>query len=204
MSPRRPAGRLARAAALAAAALVATGCGGGDGASRSAGASAAVAGAAGTPPGVPEPAIAPGARATMGPNGCLHDGRWRPCALADRLQRAGLVPTLEKDSARYEFLAVPGLRYTVGRGAIEAFFYDDTTRLARDVAALDTALVSPKGTTHAWDTKPTFVRSGNLIVLVMTLNEHLIERISLAVEGGAPQPEPDSTVAQPLPPTRVP
>lgn len=155
------------------------------------------------------PTIAAAPRATLDAKGCLHDGRWRPCALVDRLERSGLAVQLEPDSAHYDFLGVPGLKYLVGgKFPVEAFFYDDTTRLVRDVAALDTAAVAPRGTTHDWTVKPTFVQSGNLVVLLMTLNEHAIERLSLAVEGGAPQPDPDAAAlrptVQPLPPAKAP
>ena len=136
------------------------------------------------------PPIQPAARATTDAKGCVHDGRWRPCALVDRLEKAGLVVKAQPDTVRYEFLAVPGLRYTVGRGEVQAFFYDDTTRLARDVAALDTVRVTPTGTFRHWDVHPTFVRAGNLVVILLTLSETLMERVQFAVQAGAPQPEP--------------
>jgi hypothetical protein len=145
------------------------------------------------------PAIQPAAHATTDAKGCVHDGRWRPCALVDRLEKAGLVVKAEPDTARYEFLSVPGLRYTVGRGEVLAFFYDDTTRLARDVAALDTVRVAPAGTLRHWDVHPTFVRSGNLVVILLTLSEQLMDRLQLAVQAGAPQPE-SAPAAQPLAP----
>jgi hypothetical protein len=136
------------------------------------------------------PPIRPAARATTDAKGCVHDGRWRPCALVDRLEKAGLVVKPQADTVRYEFLAVPGLHYSVGRGEVQAFFYDDTTRLARDVAALDTVRVTPTGTLRHWDVHPTFVRSGNLVVILLTLSETLMERVQFAVQAGAPQPEP--------------
>jgi len=157
--------------------------------------SAAVAGGPGAPAGAPS--------GTTAPDGCPHDGRWRPCSLKDRLEKSGLVVAVKPDTVRYDFLAVPGIAYTVGRGEVQAFFYDDTTRLARDVAALDTVQVAPKGTFRHWDVHPTFVRSGNLVVILLTLSEQLMERGQLAIQAGAPQPEPPPT-AQELPPARAP
>lgn len=154
--------------------------------------------AAGPPP------IAPAARATTDAKGCVHDGRWRPCGLVDRLERAGLVVKPATDTARYEFLAVPGLRYSVGRGEVQAFFYDDTTRLARDVSALDTVQVAPKGTYRHWDQHPTLIRSGNLVVILLTLSETLMERVQFAVQAGAPQPDPEASAAPPTPQTLPP
>jgi hypothetical protein len=144
-------------------------------------------------------AAAPGTPATVGPNGCIHDGRWRPCGLVDRLERAGLVVRAEKDTIRYDFLAVPGLHYALGRGDVQAFFYDDTLRLARDLAGLDTTQVAPKGTVRHWDAHPTLVHSANLVLILLTGNDHLVERVQLAVEAGAPQPDPPAT-AQPIAP----
>jgi hypothetical protein len=102
-----------------------------------------------------------------------------------------VIPPPEKDSVRYDFLGVPGVRYKVRYGELHAFVYDDTARLARDVAALDTVRVSPKGTVRHWDAPATFVRSGNLAVVLLTGNEHLMERVQLAVQAGPPQPNPD-------------
>ena len=185
-------------AALAGAVLAVAALACGD-AKPSAGAPGAAAPAASPGPG------APGGVASTGKNGCPHDGRWRPCALVERLEKAGLVVTPKPDTVRYDFLSVPGLSYTVGRGEVQAFFYDDTTKLARDVAALDTVQVAPKGTFRHWDVHPTFARSGNLVVILLTLSDVLMERGTLAVQAGAPQPEPPADAsAQPLPPTRVP
>ena len=188
MKPPKPGSRLSLLAALAACAV---GCGGGQ--------------QSDAPQAAAPPPIVPAAHATTDAKGCVHDGRWRPCGLVDRLEKAGLVVKPEADTTRYEFLGVPGRRYTVGRGEVQAFFYDDTTRLARDVAALDTVQVAPKGTYRHWDVHPTLIRSGNLVVILLTLSEQLVERVQLAVQAGAPQPDPAPAApapAQTLPPAR--
>lgn len=145
----------------------------------------------------PSPVATPSAAApndsvhgTVDVKGCLHDGRWRACGFVDRLERSGLVVGAARDTVRHDFLSVPGIRYELGRGAAEAYFYDDTTRLTRDIAGLDTQRVAPRGGYQHWDVPASFVRSQNLIVLVLSANEHLVERVQLAVEAGAPQPEP--------------
>lgn len=190
---RRPAQSAIAVAALAAA------CGGGE-ASRTDSVVAMTAAPGSAPVASvadPNVGVQAAGRATMGPKGCLHDGRWRVCSLVDRLERSGLViPAPEADSARYEFLGVPGVRYKVRYGELQAFVYDDTARLARDVAALDTVHVSPKGTTRHWDAPVTFVRSGNLAVVLLTGNEHLVERVQLAVQAGPPQPNPDEPAVE--------
>ena len=175
--------RRATALAALAALLVAAACGGSDrGQQAGAGRPEAP-----TPNGGPAIAAAP--TATTDAKGCVHDGRWRPCGFVDRLERSGFVVETRPDTVRYEFLAPTGVRYSLGRGEAQAFFYEDTTALARDVAGLDTLRVAPKGTTRHWDLPAALVRSGNLLVIVLSGNEHLVERVQLAVEAGAPQPE---------------
>lgn len=172
-----------RAAALAV--VLAVACGRGGDAPRTAGAApAAVAAPAGGVGG--SAASAPAVAAPAKPP-CLHDGRWRACALTDRLERAGLVPKAGTDTVRYDFLSVPGVRWRVGGAELHVFLYGDGAAADRDVAALDTARVSPRGTFRHWDTRPVLVRSGNLVAILLTLNDRLAERVQLALTAGAPQ-----------------
>ncbi|GJG86803.1 hypothetical protein tb265_19840 [Gemmatimonadetes bacterium T265] len=125
-----------------------------------------------------------------GPTGqCPHDGRWRVCSLVDRLDKAGLVPHVDTTAApeRLAFLHAPGTVVHLGLGELHTFVYDDTAALARDVAALDTTRVAPRGQTYTWSTTPTLVRSANLLAVLLTPNERQIERIQLALEAGPPQ-----------------
>jgi hypothetical protein len=110
----------------------------------------------------------------------------------ERLEQSGLVPRLDTAGppARAPFLTAPATRVRLGRGAVQAYIYDDTAQLARDVAALDTVRVAPRGGTFDWEVPPTFVRSANLVAVLLTQNEHQIERVRLALEGGPPQPDP--------------
>jgi hypothetical protein len=68
---------------------------------------------------------------------CPPRRRWRRAACRRRLDQAGLVPSsrLGARAAGTPFFSVPATRFILVRGAIHAFIYDDTTRLARDVAA---------------------------------------------------------------------
>jgi hypothetical protein len=73
---------------------------------------------------------------------------------------------------------------------LEVFIYPDETSLARDVAKLDTVTVAPRGSTRRWETEPTltFVRSGNLAAVFLSDNALQVERLTLALTAGAPQP----------------
>lgn len=149
------------------------------------------------------PGVAAGGSATTGPGGlapgrsraaCPHDGRWRACSVTERLDQAGLVPRADTAPAlRVPFLSGRDTVLRLGRGALHAFIYDDTARLARDVAALDTVRVAPRGGAFAWgDAPPTLVRSANLVAVLLTPNERQIERVQLALQAGPPQRNPDA------------
>lgn len=114
--------------------------------------------------------------------------------MAERLDQAGLVPRADTAPVlRAPFLTGRDTVLRLGRGVLHAFVYDDTARLARDVAALDTVRVAPRGTAFVWgDAPPTLVRSANLVAVLLTANEHQIERVQLALQAGPPQRNPDA------------
>lgn len=87
------------------------------------------------------------------------------------------------------FLHASGTIVHLGVGDLHTFIYDDPAALARDVAALDTVRVAPRGQPYAWSSTPTLVRSANLLAVLLTPNERQIERIQLALEAGPPQPK---------------
>ena len=120
---------------------------------------------------------------------CPEDGRWRLCSVVDRLEDAGLVPQKQEAPARHPFFSVPGTTYKVARGDLEVFVYEDPAVLARDVAALDTVRVAPKGTPGDWSAPPTFIRSANMVAVFLSANERQIERVQRALGAGPPQPK---------------
>lgn len=161
---------------------------------RSSGDAAAPVGSSATTAAAVTPAASAGTPGSGVPGAppCPHDGRWRACSVAERLEQAGLVP--RRDTApppAVPFLSAPDTVFRLGLGAVHAFLYADTARLARDVAAMDTARVAPRGGTFAWPAPPTFVRSANLVAVVLTANERQIERVQLALGAGPPQRNPD-------------
>ena len=137
-----------------------------------------------------------GATAPLAPadsSQCPEDGRWRLCSVVDRLEDAGLVPQKQDDPARHPFFSVPGTAFKVARGDLEVFVYPDAGAAERDVAALDTVRVAPKGETGPWHMpRPTFIHSANLIAVYQTLSETQAERVQLALGAGPPQANPDA------------
>lgn len=181
-SPRRPTTRGAALVALAVAAACARGADR-DAARDSAGATPAPAARAEAAPGV-----VPGAPATS----CPHDGLWRRCSVAQRLDQAGLAPRPDTAARTpVPFLAVPDTAFRVALGTVRAFVYTDTARLTRDLASLDTVAVAPRGEDYDWPVRPTFVRSANLVAVILVTNERQLERVQLALEAGPPRRNPD-------------
>jgi hypothetical protein len=60
--------------------------------------------------------------------------------------------------------------------------------MARDMAKIDTVAVAPAGVASPWEGTPVLVRSGNLAAVLITENQTQVERLTLALTAGAPQP----------------
>lgn len=122
---------------------------------------------------------------------CPNDGRWKPCTLTDRIERAGLVlKPSETDTTRVPFLSPAGLNYKLGKtGVLIAFYYQDSVTAKAEWAKLDTLELMPPGdTVTRWPAKPSSIRAGNLIAAYFFANATQIERVRLLFEGGLPAP----------------
>lgn len=122
---------------------------------------------------------------------CADDGRWKPCTLADRVERAGLVlKPVETDTTRVPFLTPIGLHYKLGKnGVLIAFYYQDSVQAKTEWTKLDTfALVPPGDTVTRWPARPSSIRAGNLITAYFFGNGTQIERVRLLFQGGLPAP----------------
>ncbi len=127
---------------------------------------------------------------SSGDPSCPRDGLWKPCALIDRVVHAGLFFEATGDSVSVPYLSPRGVRFRVGKSAeLLAFFYTDSASAARDLATLDTARLTPKGdTVGAWPSRPSVIRSSNLVVALFGSDGRQVERVTLAITAGAPQP----------------
>jgi len=124
---------------------------------------------------------------------CPEDGRWKPCTMLDRMERAGLVlKAVETDTIRLPYLTPAGLHYKVGKtGLLIAFYYQDSLQAKAEWAKLDTvALVPPGDTVTRWPAKPSSIRAANVIAAYFFANATQIERVRLLFEGGLPSPRP--------------
>lgn len=122
---------------------------------------------------------------------CPRTGRWALCSVENRLEQAGFVvkPIGGEPPARAGFSVRPAV-YALGGMRLEVFIYPDAASLSRDVAKLDTVTALPRGSPGRWDTETTvtFVRSGNLAAVFLSDNALQVERLTLALTAGAPQP----------------
>ena len=120
---------------------------------------------------------------------CPRTGRWALCSVEKRLEQSGFVVSRVETGPHHRagFSVVP-VTYTLGHAHLEVFLYPDGAAAAREVAGLDTATAGPRGSKSQWPTPPTFVRSVNLIAVLLTDSPVQAERMSLALTAGPPQP----------------
>jgi len=140
--------------------------------------------------GVSQPvAVAGAASSSSSRSACPRTGQWAACSVEQRLVRSGfvVVPVKDKPDRRPGFSVLPNV-YQLGHSRLEVFLYSSPAAAAADVARLDTLTSSPKGAKRTYVTAPTFVRSGNLLAVLLTDSPVQADRLSLALTAGAPQP----------------
>ncbi len=132
------------------------------------------------------PPPAPAATATKADD-CPATGKWALCSVEKRLKRSGFVATrLPSESpARPGFSVKPAV-YTLGRGRLEVFIYDDARSMEKDIASMDTLTVSPAGAAPVWPSPAGLIRNGNLAAVYMDQSSRQAERLLMALTAGAP------------------
>ena len=120
-------------------------------------------------------------------DGCPETGLWQRCNVEKRIERAGLVATAMPDTAHKDFMAVPGLRYDLGRGELQVYLYADSAARSRDTGRLDPERAAPPGQGGGWSTRARLITSNNMAAVLLTTNETLAERVALALGAGLPR-----------------
>lgn len=150
-----------------------------------------------------------GARTTSAPvprppspsdSACPRDGRWKPCHLEDRINKAGMGIKVI-DTIAVPYFTERGTRYRIGKTAkLVAFYFPDSLAGAAATADLDRLHLTPPGDTlGAWPSAPyEAIRSVNLIAVLFEVNDTQAERVRLAITAGAPQPS--GAMPSPAPP----
>ena len=134
-------------------------------------------------------ASGPVATTSGGRSDCPHNGLWALCSVETRLRQSGFVvrKVPGKAAKRAGFSVMPTV-YTLGKGHLEVFIYTDSAAMARDMAKIDTLTVGLPGTPSPWGGAPVLVRSVNLAAVFIADDGRQIERLTLALTAGAPQP----------------
>lgn len=121
---------------------------------------------------------------------CPRDGRWKACALEDRINKAGIGIKVI-DTITVPYFAGPGVRYKIGKTAtMAAFYFADSVAGAKATDGLDPLRLTPgRDTLGAWPAAPfEAIRSANLIAVLFGVSATQAERVRLAITAGAPQP----------------
>jgi len=136
----------------------------------------------------------PSGNATVSPSapsagpGCEHTGQWAECSLERRVKQSGfVVKRLDEKVTRPGFTPGPVV-YLLGTSRLEAFFYRSEGALAKDLQGMDTVAVAPQGSAAAWPSTPILIRSSNLAAVFLGQNPRQVERVTLAITAGPPQP----------------
>jgi hypothetical protein len=118
---------------------------------------------------------------------CPATGEWALCSVEKRLKRSGFVATrIESESPARAGFSVKPVVYTLGRGRLEVFIYDDAESMNRDMAGIDTLAVAPAGAAADWPAPPRLIRNGNLAAVYMDQTARQAERLEMALTAGAP------------------
>jgi hypothetical protein len=128
-----------------------------------------------------------GARTTP----CVIGKLWASCTVDDRLENAGLAPALLDSALTLPMFAPPLRRYRVGGAVLYVALYPDTASRATALAKFDPLIAQPYGQTpYNWGGAVTLIQGSNLAAVLVSPNEHLIERVTDALTAGLPTLSP--------------
>ena len=108
--------------------------------------------------------------------------------MSARLESAGLAPRAETERTSVDDITRTGTHYRLGNAVLHVYLYPDSMARAAAAAAL------PRGRFVAPDSmltmkgEPTLIQNGNLLAILESRNDHQRERVSDALNAGAPQP----------------
>lgn len=129
---------------------------------------------------------------TPSDSACPRDGKWKDCALEDRINKSGMNIRIQ-DTVVVPYFSQVGTRYRIGSSTtMVAFFFADSAVGAKATASLDRQRLTPPGDSiGVWPEVPVeVIRSANLIAVLFGASATQAERVRLAVTAGAPQAYP--------------
>ncbi|HVE78472.1 MAG TPA: hypothetical protein VNA89_06410 [Gemmatimonadaceae bacterium] len=121
---------------------------------------------------------------------CPRVGLWTGCAVMNRLEQAGVVPSVAQRGRRFDWAAEPAMVVELGRGRVVAILYRDREGREGDERRVRGARVSPGSVGGDAFDAASVVASENLIALVFSRSDAQRERVENAIGAGPPQPRP--------------
>ncbi|CAN5197566.1 hypothetical protein BH09GEM1_BH09GEM1_40160 [soil metagenome] len=100
---------------------------------------------------------------------------WTVDFLLERLASAGLSPTLA-GPVQQRHMAVPGTRVLIPGAELEVYLYGDANATAPDIDRFDRLMRMPDGALM-WKKPPALVTANNMVIVVMTTDAALRERV---------------------------
>lgn len=119
---------------------------------------------------------------------CPATGSWSPCAVLERLDRAGLAPRADSMAVTEPPLTRRGILVRIANSELELYLYPDVASRERELRLLDRARYVAFDAPVTMQSQPTLIYSANLIVILHSRNDHQRERVADAITAGPPQP----------------
>jgi hypothetical protein len=130
--------------------------------------------------------------ASPGTPSCPPTGLWAECSVLYRLERAGLgikVDSAEKPDVETLGAAPKTFVLRIGVNArLDVFLYADSAARIAAAAKLDRKRFVSSKAQQTMNRERTLIENANLAGLLTSLNSKMRERVSDALEAGAPQP----------------
>ena len=117
---------------------------------------------------------------------CAATGRWAPCNVFNRLDRAGLAPRIDSSVVREPGLEQVGTLVRVGSGELRVYLYPDSASRRADEQRLERGRYIEASAQPTMRNEATVIRSNNLLGILKSRSETQRERVALAFAAGAP------------------
>ena len=119
---------------------------------------------------------------------CPRTGHWSACQIKKRLEQSGLAPRDTSALSELPALAVKPAMLMLGNAGLAFYLYPDSMARHQAAAALDTLRVIPQSKSLTMRNELTRIENDNVLVILVSRNEHQRERVADAITAGPPQP----------------
>lgn len=133
---------------------------------------------------------APPAPGRGGRRPCSYTGRWDPCTITERLDRAGLAPQPISDTPTHPVLGTPAAAWRLGNAHLLVFIYPDEGARVDAQKKLNPGQFLTPDEEVGMNALPTLIANENLLAVLDSRSEHQRERVADAITAGPPQASP--------------